>query len=201
MSHVKINNKGGDTTKDSNIFAASVSYAGEKALTVTCPVMCFDKDPSQAGAVFKRCVNAEVDCKTGQTKLATTLKTDFAKNFHLMAVKAAGDEMNTTSCPTCTGATCDNTAAYTNDKSKCKDNAECQTACMYYKWIHCKGVLDAADKKESDVGKCVDTEMNKIGCTHPTADNKCMPAAATGGASTAGGIAGALMAVAVALLH
>eukprot|EP00918_Siedleckia_nematoides_P106776 GHVU01232939.1.p1 GENE.GHVU01232939.1~~GHVU01232939.1.p1 ORF type:complete len:146 (-),score=27.67 GHVU01232939.1:98-496(-) len=132
--------------------------------------------------------------------MAATVKTDVAKNFNLMTVKTAGDDMNTTSCPTCTGATCDDTTAYTSDKSKCKDNAECVTACMFYKWISCKAVLDAADKLETDVGKCVDTEMNKIGCTHAAADNTCMPAAA-GGAVTAGGIAGALMAVAVALLH
>eukprot|EP00918_Siedleckia_nematoides_P076982 GHVU01168250.1.p2 GENE.GHVU01168250.1~~GHVU01168250.1.p2 ORF type:complete len:128 (-),score=30.74 GHVU01168250.1:53-379(-) len=108
--------------------------------------------------------------------------------------------MNTTSCPTCTGATCDNPSAFSSDKAKCKDSTECPTACMYYKWITCKA-QHVSGKFEKDVGTCVDAEMKKIGCKHATADDKCMPAAATGGASTAGGIAGALMAVAVALLH
>eukprot|EP00918_Siedleckia_nematoides_P076994 GHVU01168268.1.p2 GENE.GHVU01168268.1~~GHVU01168268.1.p2 ORF type:complete len:135 (-),score=17.31 GHVU01168268.1:127-474(-) len=75
--------------------------------------------------------------------------------------------MNTTSCPTCTGATCDNPSAFSSDKAKCKDSTECPTACMYYKWITCKA-QHVSGKFEKDVGTCVDAEMKKIGCKHGT---------------------------------
>eukprot|EP00918_Siedleckia_nematoides_P076990 GHVU01168262.1.p2 GENE.GHVU01168262.1~~GHVU01168262.1.p2 ORF type:complete len:113 (-),score=22.82 GHVU01168262.1:56-394(-) len=109
MSHVKINNK---AKTDSDYFADGVKYVGENALKATCPYMCFDKAFGEGSRTFKRCVKSVGDCKTGQAKMAATVKTDVAKNFNLMTVATAGAAMNTTSCPTCTGATCDDTKAY-----------------------------------------------------------------------------------------
>eukprot|EP00918_Siedleckia_nematoides_P015123 GHVU01032768.1.p1 GENE.GHVU01032768.1~~GHVU01032768.1.p1 ORF type:complete len:313 (+),score=49.33 GHVU01032768.1:81-1019(+) len=198
MAHVKINSmpKSGDMT---TLLTDGINYAGQSSFKTICPYMCYDKAATDGTKAFKRCVKVASDCKSTFAAAASTTKTDIIDDVYQMSAKTSTADLNITSCPGCTAATCTDVAEWHNNKSKCKNNDECVYACQNYKWIHCNGHLRDSSKTEIDVGKCVDEEMKKIGCKHANFDDKCMPA--TGGASTAGGIAGALMAVAVALLH